>query len=271
MNKLLTKKHYDTWLALLEFNINNAFAHTKEREWNVEQFRFFTAVSVMSSSKIEGETLEIDSYLKHKIQDIEYLPNLTEKPNELFEAYEFARDNKLCLVSFLEAHSISTKHLLPENQRGVVRSNNMLIMDQQTQRIQFEAASASIVKKEFEGFWLELEELLEERLNINEIFYFASLIHLIFVKIHPFNDGNGRTARLLEKWFIAQKLGEKAWYIGSEFYYYNNLKEYYNNLEKVGIFYERLDYEKALPFLLMLPKAIESNNNIAKTINHINN
>ena len=260
MNKLLTKKHYDTWLDLLETNIENAFALIKEREWNVEQFRFFTAVSVMSSSKIEGETLEIDSYLKHKIQDIEYLPNLTEKPNDLFEAYEFARDNRLSLGSFLEAHSMSTKHLLPANQRGVVRSNNMLIMDQQTQRIQYEAAPASIVKKEFEGFWTELDEVLKEKLSLNEVFYFASLIHLVFVKIHPFNDGNGRTARLLEKWFMTEKLGEKAWYIGSEFYYYNNLKEYYGNLEKVGIYYERLEYEKALPFLLMLPKAIELNN-----------
>ena len=260
MNKLLTKKHYDTWLALLETNIENAFEHTKEKEWNIEQFRFFTAVSVMSSSKIEGETLEIDSYLKHKIQDIEYLPSLTEKPNDLFEAYEFARDNRLSLGSFLEAHSISTKHLLPANHRGVVRSNSMLIMDQQTQRIQYEAAQASIVKKEFESFWTELDEVLKEKLRLNEIFYFASLIHLVFGKIHPFNDGNGRTARLLEKWFMAEKLGEKSWYIGSEFYYYNNLKEYYSNLEKVGIFYERLEYEKALPFLLMLPKAIVLNN-----------
>ncbi|MCX6187165.1 MAG: Fic family protein, partial [Bacteroidetes bacterium] len=123
-----------------------------------------------------------------------------------------------------------------------------------------EAAQASIVKKEFESFWTELDEVLKEKLRLNEIFYFASLIHLVFGKIHPFNDGNGRTARLLEKWFMAEKLGEKSWYIGSEFYYYNNLKEYYSNLEKVGIFYERLEYEKALPFLLMLPKAIELNN-----------
>lgn len=65
------------------------------------KLRFYTAVSVMSSSRIEGEQMEIDSYLKHKMQNIEYLPNLTEKPNDLFEAYEFARDNKLTLSNFL--------------------------------------------------------------------------------------------------------------------------------------------------------------------------
>ena len=42
------------------------------------------------------------------------------------------------------------------------------------------------------------------------------MIHLVFVKIHPWNDGNGRSARLMEKWFLAQKLDEKAWFIESE-------------------------------------------------------
>jgi Fic family protein len=28
--------------------------------------------------------------------------------------------------------------------------------------------------------------------------------------------GNGRTARLLEKWFLAEKLGAKAWFVESE-------------------------------------------------------
>ena len=59
-------------------------------------------------------------------------------------------------------------------------------------------------------------------LTIEETFYFASMIHLMFVKIHPWNDGNGRSARLIEKWFLAQKLGEKAWYIQSEKNYYQN-------------------------------------------------
>jgi Fic family protein len=80
---------------------------------------------------------------------------------------------------------------------------------------------------------------------------------LVFVKIHPFNDGNGRTARLLEKWFLSQFLGQNAWYITSELYYYNNLNDYYNNLARVGLFYEELKYEKALPFLLMTAKAME--------------
>ncbi len=51
-------------------------------------------------------------------------------------------------------------------------------------------------------------------------------------------------------------LGEKAWYIGSEYYYYKNLQSYYNNLARIGLFYDELQYEKCLPFLLMLPQSL---------------
>jgi Fic family protein len=255
MEKLINK-YFNTYLSLLDVDILKLFNEVKETEWNGSNFKFFTAVSVMSSSKIEGEHLEVDSYVKHKVLDIEYLPNLTEKPNDLYKAYEFARDNKLSAESFLEAHSIATTHLLPKTQRGKVRGGNMLIMEQQTNRVQYEAANASIVNKEYESFWDELSILINKELKIEEAFYFASLIHLVFVKIHPFNDGNGRTGRLLEKWFLATKLGEKAWFIASENYYYQNLQTYYNNLARVGLFYEELQYEKGLPFFLMLPSAL---------------
>jgi Fic family protein len=254
--KMLNDKYYQTYLSLLDLDLTKLFEEVKETEWNVENFKFFTAVSVMSSSKIEGELLEVDSYVKHKLLEIEYLPNLTEKPNDLYKAYEFARDSKLSKTNFLEAHSIATMHLLPEAQRGKIRTSNMLIMEQHTNRVKYEAAHSGIVKNEYDLFWNELSILIENEMNTEEVFYYASLIHLLFVKIHPFNDGNGRTARLLEKWFLATKLGEKAWFISSENYYYQNVQAYYNNLGRVGIFYGELKYERGVPFLLMLPNAL---------------
>lgn len=82
------------------------------------------------------------------------------------------------------------------------------------------------------------------------------MIHLVFVKIHPWNDGNGRSARLIEKWFLAEKLGEKAWFVQSEKHYYQQHQAYYKNIRLLGLEYPDLDYKQALPFLLMLPNCL---------------
>ena len=80
---------------------------------------------------------------------------------------------------------------------------------------------------------------------------------MVFVKIDPWYDGNGRNARLIEKWFLAQKLGEKAWFLQSEKMYYLQYQEYYKNIRLLGSEYSELDYGRGLPFLLMLPKSFE--------------
>jgi Fic family protein len=113
------------------------------------------------------------------------------------------------------------------------------------------------MSKSHDLLWNDIELLLKnEKLSHQEIFYYASFIHLILVNIHPFEDGNGRAGRLIEKWFIAQKLEEKAWFLQSELYYYKHVNDYYKNLNRLGIFYEQLDYSKALPFLLMSAEAL---------------
>ena len=104
----------------------------------------------------------------------------------------------------------------------------------------------------------DIEALLVADLSKAEILYFASYIHLTFVKIHPFQDGNGRSARLLEKWFLIEKLGEKATAIQLEKHYYLNLQDYYRNLKRLGVDYDFLDYDKAFEFLMMTAKGLLS-------------
>lgn len=226
-------------------------------ELTPESFTFYTSVAVISSSRIEGEQMEVDSYVKHKTQDIEYLPELVQKPDDLYKAYVFASAQQLTLDNFLSSHKAITNHLLPEKWRGKYRKNDMLVMEHKTGRIQFEAAPFAIVSKEMDKLWADIEALNKAELSIQEVFYYAAFIHLILVCIHPFNDGNGRAGRLLEKWFLSTKLGKCAWYIRSEQYYYEHVNDYYKNLNRLGVFYEQLDYSKALPFLLMLPSSIQ--------------
>ncbi len=123
-------------------------------------------------------------------------------------------------------------------------------------RIEYVAVSPYEVENEMNKLYSDIDILLKATLCMEEVFFFASMIHLIFVKIHPWNDGNGRSGRLIEKWVLAQKLGEKSWFISSKKNYYNQHQTYYNNLSVLGLEYPKLNYNKALPFLLMLPQSI---------------
>ncbi|MCE7061215.1 Fic family protein [Dyadobacter sp. CY343] len=254
--EILRETFFENYLSQINFDLKAAFDEIQKAALSPNSFTFYTSVAVISSSKIEGEPMEVDSYIKHKIQHIEYLPELTEKPNDLFRAYLFAHENKLTSENFLKAHTIISQHLLPEKWRGVYRRNEMLVLEHNTGNIQFEAAPVQIVDSEMRKLWIDIEQLIKMDLSIKEAFYYASCIHLQFVCIHPFNDANGRAGRLLEKWFLAEKLGDTAWFVQSEKHYYQHVAQYYKNLNRLGIFYDQLDFEKALPFLLMLPGSL---------------
>jgi len=245
----------DTYLKQVPKSLQTNFDALEDAEISTDTFSFYTSVSSVFSSKIEGENIELDSYIKHKKFGIEILPDYTKKIDDLYNAYTFAKSNELNQKNISEAHKLLSKHIVATNWQGKFRKQNMYVTTPDG-RIEYVAASPNEVEIEMEKFQNDVNILLNTNLSIEEVFYYASFIHLIFVKIHPYNDGNGRTARLLEKWFLAQKLGLKAWFIESEKMYYNQHNIYYKNIRLLGLEYPDLDYKQALSFLLMLPTSL---------------
>jgi Fic family protein len=235
--------------------LNHAFEALKDADISTDSFSFYTSVSSVFSSKIEGEAIELDSYIKHKKFGIEYSPDYTKKIDDLYDAYSFAKVNKLNKETIAQAHSLLSKNILTKNKQGKYRTQNMYVSTPDG-RIEYVAASPFELEAEMEKFYTDLTLLLKTEMSIEEAFFYASMIHLVFVKIHPWNDGNGRSARLIEKWFLAEKLGYKAWFVQSEKMYYNQHQTYYSNIRLLGLEYPTLDYNKALPFLLMLPSSV---------------
>jgi Fic family protein len=245
----------ENYLKQVPKTLQTAFNALKDAEISTDKFSFYVSVSSVYSSKIEGEQIELDSYIKHKKFGIEFLPDYTKKIDDLYNAYIFAKSNELNPNNISEAHKLLSKNIVDKNWQGRFRNQNMYVTTHDG-KIEYVAASPYYVENEMNFFLNDLEILLKTELKIEEVFYFAAFIHLVFVKIHPWNDGNGRTARLLEKWFLAQKLGQKAWFIQSEKMYYNQHNLYYNNIRLLGLEYSELDYKQAMPFLLMLPMSL---------------
>ncbi len=232
-----------------------AYHQLQESELSMDNFSFYTSVSAVFSSKIEGEPIELDSYVKYKRFGIEFLPDYTRKIDDLYDAYQFAKLNALNQPNLEAAHATLTKNILPKSQQGQTRASNMYVTTSDG-KIEYVAAQPQSLPNELGKFYHDLDILLNADLALHETFYYAAVLHLVFVKIHPFDDGNGRTGRLLEKWFLGAKLGEKAWLIQSEKMYYQHHQLYYQNLRKLGLEYDHLDYHLALPFLLMLPQGL---------------
>ncbi|HEY3370152.1 MAG TPA: Fic family protein [Prolixibacteraceae bacterium] len=246
---------------LVEFTLKvnespiNKLNRISKLELPVDYFQFYKSVSSVYSSKIEGEDIDFDSFFKHKFMNVPFQADYTRKADDLYAAYDFIDSHPLNLENIKKAHSVLSLHLLPKRQQGFIRTNPMFVINSKDQ-IEYVVASPDCLNRELDKLFQDIAILKSRDLNSYEIFYYASLIHLVFVKIHPFQDGNGRAARLMEKWFLLEKLGEKANAVQLEKNYYLKLKDYYYNIRVLGLEYEELDYRKSLNFLLMTVQSI---------------
>jgi Fic family protein len=255
--KILPTDLLQEYLKQVPKVLKTNFEALKDAEISSDSFSFYTSVSSVFSSKIEGEPIDLDSYIKHKKFGVKFKADYTKKIDDLYEAYTFAKTSALNKDNISKAHKLLSKHLVATHHQGKIRTQNMFVTTPDG-KIEYVAATPFEVDGEMEKFYNDLETLLKADLSIQEVFFFASLVHLVFVKIHPWSDGNGRSGRLLEKWFLSQKLGEKAWFVDSERNYYEQHQTYYKNIRALGLEYPDLDYSKALPFLLMLPNSIKN-------------
>lgn len=248
--RILFDNLLDDFLNAVKSSPIDQLEKIKKVEVPADYFQFYKSVSSVYSSKIEGEEIDFDSFFKHRFLHVEFQPDLTRKTDDLFAAYDFIDQHSLSLENVNKAHAILTANLLPLSQQGGYRNNPMYVINS-ADRIEYIAADAAMVEEELEKLFHDVNLLLNTQLSIHEVFYYASLLHLVFVKIHPYQDGNGRTARLLEKWFLIEKIGKEASAIQSEKNYFIHLEDYYKNIKKLGLEYDQLNYNAGLDFLLM--------------------
>jgi Fic family protein len=255
--KLISVEYLQEYSDQVNIDWLDVFNKLKTKtQFTLEDFEYYIISSSLYSSKIEGNTLDVNSFFRNRGKKTSPKKKEVKEIETLMEAYKFASENKLNRTNFFESHAILSKTLLTSKERGVLRKEQVGVRDSKTLKPVYLAVEPQFLKEEFGKLFDDIDELLKRKLIHKEIFYFASMIHLWLVKIHPFGDGNGRSARLLEKWFLVSKLGISAWSINSEKYYWDNRPTYYENVS-LGYNYYVLHWERCIPFLLMLPKSLE--------------
>ncbi|MEK6616283.1 MAG: Fic family protein [Bacteroidota bacterium] len=252
---LLRQTYFEQYKKLLTVNLEIQFADLPEKNEETKDFDFYLASASTYSSNIEGNAVDFDTYFKSKTFKLDLKRKEIEEIDDLIEAYTFAQNNKISFENLLKTHSIFAKRIISnKNEVGTIRSSKVGVGS--AGKLIYLAIDPEFVEDELYKLVNDINVLLNEKISMDEVFYFASMIHLIFVNIHPFVDGNGRATRLLEKWFLASKLGKKAWNIESEKNYFLNRSNYYRNLKLGGNYYV-INYDLSLPFLLLLPESLK--------------
>jgi len=251
--KILRPEYFIQYQSQLKIDVETTFATINNKPQSLEDFKFYLANSAVHSSNIEGNTVSFDTFLKSSEFNLHLKTKEIKEIEDLIAAYQFARENDLSIEKILKTHEILTQSILIKKERGKIRKVKVGVRSEG--RLIYLAVEPEFIKQELEKLISDISILLKSQLSVTEIFYYAAFIHLVFVNIHPFVDGNGRATRLIEKWFLAKMLGENAWFITSEKNYWDNRPVYYKNLQ-IGVNYYEVNYEKSIPFLLMLPNAL---------------
>src|SRR5260370_29456911 len=213
------------------------------------------SVSAVYSANIEGNPIDVNSYLSSKFRGRKFQFKARDRKEieNLEAAYRFAQTHALNERNFLVAHEMLAATLLRKSSLGKYRDQMVYVYSRAG--MEYAALEPEHAPDAMRKMFGEVRKLRGASLRVSEVFYHAALIHLVSVHIHPFMDGNGRAVRLLEKWFLASKLGRQAWHVASERYYKENVAAYYRNI-KLGLNFYTLDYDRCVPFLIMLVESL---------------
>lgn len=217
-------------------------------------FSFYIKSSSVYSSLIEGSNIDEATFMQYQDAGITGNKDFAQV-QDLIKAYEYAQTHKLTLANFLHTHQLLSHNLVQKKYQGKYRDKEVEVYKGFIKI--YEACPAKNVNEEMQKLFADVQNLITKQLTYNEIFYYAAMLHLCLAHIHPFADGNGRAARLIEKWFLAQMLGKTAWLLQSEKMYYKQRPQYYKTIN-LGNSYATLNYGKCLDFLLMLPMALRT-------------
>ncbi|MGI9105797.1 MAG: Fic family protein [Pyrinomonadaceae bacterium] len=218
-------------------------------------FDFSLTASAVYSANIEGNSIDLNAFMRSKLrgQTVRFKTKEHQEIELLNEAYTFARTHALTEKNLLAAHAHMAATLLPRS--SLEKYRDQMVYVYSGAGMEYAAIEPEFVRGAMRVLFAEIRGLKKTPLDVAGVFYHAALIHLVFVHIHPFMDGNGRAARLLEKWFLASHLGKEAWHVSSEWYYKEHQAAYYKNI-KIGLNYYTLNYDRCVPFLTMLVKSL---------------
>lgn len=217
--------------------------------------------SIFGTAAIEGNPLTEEKV--NKVLSQEEIKGKTERAEKqirnLKEAYRIIRNTKVSTTTPMpleealikELHKVITKDCEgPDNSPGQYRNHVVKVGNEEHGGIYTPPKILEDIKNLMRQFinWINSKEILEEDAAMR-----AALAHYHFALIHPFGNGNGRTARAIEAIFLKSAGVRFVPYMLSNFYY-RNIDDYFLAFSRS----ERNDTYDISPFLEFFLKGLVS-------------
>ncbi|MBF0431150.1 MAG: Fic family protein, partial [Fibrobacteria bacterium] len=211
---------------------------------------FLSSLQISSSTlqKLTNSNLEKEAYYSSRIEGAvtsleEALLNFTkQKMTFSDESMQMISNNKAALQFMQKSYTEAVSHnliyhlheLLMHNTHrarpitiGRYRKGPIYVVDG-AGRIVYEGPPADQVKNMMENFikWINHDTHLHPLLK-------AGLAHYYFVYVHPFDDGNGRSARALSNLILDKSEYKFINFLSPSDYFEHNIADYYRSIRQV--------------------------------------
>ena len=209
----------------------------------MELTRAAEVVSTYASTSIEGNPLpltEVKRVLKSKPT------NMRQSEQEVVNYNRVLRDLnqrlnrvkvKLSVKLIEEIQAGVTQGLLPERECGKLRQKPVVVRNPRTGEVVYLAPEVEEVSSLME----ELVAWVNGQRGKIDALIVAGIFHKQMVIIHPFMDGNGRSARLATKVLLVEMgLNTFNWF-SFENYYNQNVTRYFATVGELGDYYDLED------------------------------
>lgn len=198
------------------------------------------AISTYASTSIEGNPLpltEVKKILKNIPQNLRASEREVINYNEALEQLNqkiITGKIRFNLDFILHIHKQITQKLVPEYNCGKLRESSVFVNNPATGKTIYWPPDFPEVPLLME----KLADYVNRNEGVTDSLIVAGIFHKQFVIIHPFMDGNGRTARLVTKALLA-KMGLNTFNLFSfENYHNKNISSYFHYVGVKGNYYD---------------------------------
>ena len=197
--------------------------------------------TVHHGTHIEGNSLdqkEVADVLEGKKvsardRDIQEVLNY----REVLKFLNKIKDEPLTEKIFLEIHRLTTQKILSKEVSGKYRVVQVKISNLVTGETSYIPPNPIEIDDLLRSFFLWLNRLQPEEIHPVLL---AGITHYLLVAIHPFTDGNGRTARALATLVLFKEDYDIKKFFSIEEYFDKDSESYYSALQRVSNLAEKI-------------------------------